>query len=228
MTTTTLTFLLLLGGGVAFILSGIKNRPGLGILAGLALALITVWRNGWDAGTLGLTPPGSWTRTLLLGFVLGGIIQFLAATLLDPGLERMTETAQDHSTLEGIRENWLAAAGTIAAAWIMGGLMEEIVFRGFWMSQAATIAGTGGWGIAILLLTSAALFGTAHWYQDVSGVLATGTVGLVLGGLFIGSGYNLWLPIFTHGFIDTFGILFMATGVDERLQHLVWGKETRP
>ncbi len=48
---------------------------------------------------------------------------------------------------------------------------------------------------------------------------------LLLGGLFIGSGYNLWLPIFTPGCIDTAGILFMAAGRDERLKIVVWGKE---
>jgi len=83
--------------------------------------------------------------------------------------------------------------------------------------------GEAAGGTAATLLISAVLFGTAHWYRDISSVLATGLVGLALGGLFIGSGFKLWLHIFTHGFIDTFGILFMSAGVDEKLEQLAWG-----
>ena len=42
-----------------------------------------------------------------------------------------------------------------------------------------------------------------------------------------GSDRSLWLVIFTHGFIDTFGIGLIALGIDERIQDRIW-KNKKP
>jgi len=65
----------------------------------------------------------------------------------------------------------------------------------------------------------------AHWYQGPGGALSTGIVGLLLGALFIWSGKNLWLLIFSHGFIDTIGIALISVDGDKFLRRVLWGKE---
>ena len=71
------------------------------------------------------------------------------------------------------------------------------------------------------MIISSVLFGLAHWYQGKSGVLSTGIVGAVLGILFIASGFNLWLPILTHGFIDTVGLFLIYVNADKTLKERV-------
>jgi membrane protease YdiL (CAAX protease family) len=58
-------------------------------------------------------------------------------------------------------------------------------------------------------------------------MLSTGTIGAILGIIFILSDSNLWPVIFTHGFIDTFGIGLIALGIDERIQDRIW-KNKKP
>jgi membrane protease YdiL (CAAX protease family) len=57
------------------------------------------------------------------------------------------------------------------------------------------------------------VFGVAHAYQSVTGVLDTALAGMVLGLLYLFSGRNLWLPILTHGIIDTIGFLLIYAGL---------------
>jgi membrane protease YdiL (CAAX protease family) len=96
--------------------------------------------------------------------------------------------------------------------------LEEIIFRGYMMGEIARLIGTSQLALAVNLMLSSVLFGLAHWYQGKSGALSTGIIGALLGMLFITSGFNLWLPILTHGFIDTIGLLLVYLNADRFLK----------
>jgi membrane protease YdiL (CAAX protease family) len=51
------------------------------------------------------------------------------------------------------------------------------------------------------VLLAAAIFGLGHAYQGPKGILKTGLVGLVLGGLFALTG-SLWAPMLVHVVMD--------------------------
>jgi uncharacterized protein len=72
-------------------------------------------------------------------------------------------------------------------------------------------------GTIINLAFGSVLFGIAHWYQGKSGALSTGLIGLLIGVIFVVGGYNLWLPILIHGFIDTFGLVLVYLNADRYL-----------
>lgn len=59
--------------------------------------------------------------------------------------------------------------------------------------------------------------------QRQSRVLSTGIIGCVLGIIFILSDFNLWLAIFTHGFIDTIGTELISIDGDKIIRDKVWG-----
>ena len=46
-------------------------------------------------------------------------------------------------------------------------------------------------------------------------------MGFLFGVIYLASGRDLWLVILTHGFVDTFGLLLIYSGVDRRLRTLV-------
>jgi uncharacterized protein len=48
----------------------------------------------------------------------------------------------------------------------------------------------------------AALFGWLHAYQNAFGIAITGTIGLIMGVLFLVCGRNLWPLIIGHGLYD--------------------------
>jgi CAAX protease family protein len=62
-------------------------------------------------------------------------------------------------------------------------------------------------------VVSSALFGLAHAYQGVSGMVATGLTGLLFAGVYLATGRNLWAAIIAHGSLDTTGFVLMYFGV---------------
>ena len=50
--------------------------------------------------------------------------------------------------------------------------------------------------------------------------MSTGLAGLVLGGMFLAAGFNLWLPILAHGAVDTLALLLIYSNRDLALKHL--------
>ena len=217
-----LTTLLIAALTAAVALSGIKKKPGFGILAAVLVTGAWLWRGGWDFAALGLSPPASWTNTILLGLFLGLAIQLLSTIFLEPWLETMTGHAQDLSQLDAVKDSWLTVAAALLASWVMAGFLEEVIFRGFLITTLRDLLGGGALATAFGLAVSTVLFGLSHGYQEISGVIATGFVGLLLGLLFLAGGSNLWLVIFTHGFIDTAGILLLATDNNQTLKTLFW------
>ena len=69
--------------------------PNLGVIVGwgfLLLALLLCVRRGSFA-EIGFRRPASWSRTVVLGFGLGAIIQLMYCVVVDPLIERITGSA---------------------------------------------------------------------------------------------------------------------------------------
>jgi len=204
-------------------LTSFKRSPGLGvILAMLAIAALT-WSRGEGLAGLGFVQPESWLATLLLSMGLGLILALASTLLIEPLTDRLAGTAIDHSLFDGIRGNLPGLLKLLLLVWVLVAFLEEIIFRGFLMLELARWLGKGAGGLAINLLFTSVLFGIAHWYQGRSGALSTGLVGLLIGVIFIAGGYNLWLPVLTHGFIDTFGLALVYLNGDRYLKRRVRG-----
>ena len=68
-------------------------------------------------------------------------------------------------------------------------------------------------GTCIAVLGSALIFGAIHGYQGITGIADNVLTGMLLGVLYLVGRRNLWLPILTHGAIDTVGLLLIFTGL---------------
>lgn len=79
---------------------------------------------------------------------------------------------------------------------VTAGICEEWLFRGYLLALLEPTTGT-----AAAVGISAALFGLAHAYQGVGGILKTGLVGLAMGGLAWATG-SIWAPILIHAAAD--------------------------
>lgn len=81
---------------------------------------------------------------------------------------------------------------------ISAGICEEVVFRAWLLDVLHNYAGVSGYA---LVGVAAAVFGLAHYYQGMLGVVFTGVLGLLFCGLYFASG-TLLLPIALHAIID--------------------------
>jgi uncharacterized protein len=203
------------------IATSVRGVPGIGVIAGMVIAgcVLVLRRHALHA--IGLTRPASWTRTLLLSVAFGVIIQFGSLMVLEPLVQRITSSPVDVSVLDSIRGNFGALLLFLALVWVVVVFVEEMLFRGFLMTELRGLLGSGGIGLTANLLLVSTVFGLAHWYQGPSGVLTTGLVGGVLGFMFIRTGFNLWLPILVHGVINTVGLTLIYLDVDQYLTSLL-------
>ena len=85
-----------------------------------------------------------------------------------------------------------------AAMAISAGICEEIVFRGWLLSTLHSELRLDG---TVLVLVAAALFGLAHSYQGITGMILTAFAGAVFCALYVATG-SLLVPIALHILID--------------------------
>jgi CAAX protease family protein len=85
-----------------------------------------------------------------------------------------------------------------AAVAVSAGICEEIVFRGWLLSTLHNPVGLGG---TALILVAAAIFGLAHAYQRITGIVLTTLAGALFCVLYIKTG-SLLAPILLHIVID--------------------------
>jgi len=214
---------LVLGVSALLVATGLTKRPGLGVLGALLIVGFTLWLRGDGPAALGFGFPDAWWRTVLLALGLGVAIQLLSVALVEPWAERWTGEAHDHAIVDGVRGSWRAFGLWMLVVWLLVAPLEEVVFRGFLMTETARLLGTSPWATATNVVLGAAVFGLAHGYQGRSGVLSTGVAGALLGLVFVASGFDLWLAILTHGFIDTVGIALIAAGGDRVIRRRLTG-----
>lgn len=176
-------------------------------------ALLLWWRGpGWQA--VGLGRPASLRRTVAISLLVGVGYQLFGTFAIEPVIARLT-TGQlpDGSIFRSVVGDERQLAYWVALSWILAGLTEEIAFRGWIMTRLAEVGrfSTGAW--VIVVVASSALFGALHAYQGVSGMVANGFTGLVLAGVYLGTGRNLWAAIGTHGVLDTAGFILIYLGL---------------
>ena len=217
-----ISILLILLTSALLVVTGLKKQPGLGVIGALIVIILATWLRGRNLASLGLSTPGNWLTTILLGLALGALLQLISVAIVEPLSERLTHTPHDLSLLANVKGNWKAFLQWMLMVWILVALLEECVYRGFLMHETAWLLGTSALPTIINVLSSSAVFGLSHGYQGRSGILSTGVIGILLAIIFVWNGYNLWLLIFTHGFIDTVGIGLIALDWDKRFRHLIW------
>nr|WP_240942262.1 CPBP family intramembrane glutamic endopeptidase [Planosporangium thailandense] len=97
-------------------------------------------------------------------------------------------------------ERWHALAVAVGA-----GVSEELAFRGLLIATGVALFGVSPYVAAAALIV---LFGVAHLYQGVGGMVGTALVGALLTGLYLASG-SLLLPIVLHVVIDIRSLLLV-------------------
>jgi len=218
--------LIILVVSILLIYTGLKKQPGLGIIGAVIIIVLHLMIRDVSLAEIGFQFPENWLMTIGFGLGLGLIIQLLSVVLIEPLSEKITRSKHDHSVIGSVKGNWKAFLQWMIMVWILVAVIEEGIYRGYLMTEIRNILGVGILALTINLVFTSLVFGLSHGYQGTSGMLSTGIVGAILGIIFILSDFNLWLVIFTHGFIDTIGIGLIAVGGDEYVQKKIWKQRT--
>jgi membrane protease YdiL (CAAX protease family) len=161
---------------------------------------------------VGLRRPDRWLTTIGLALLIGIGYQALDIILIAPIMNKLTGEAIDLSLFNDLEGNLFLLFFFLAVSWTEAAFIEELFFRGYLFNRITDLFGKGRLGVSLALIGTSLLFGAAHAYQGISGVVDTALAGLLLGLLYLHARRNLWLPILTHGIIDTIGFLFIYFG----------------
>jgi membrane protease YdiL (CAAX protease family) len=160
------------------------------------------FRNGgWK--TVGLERPKSWKRTALFVVGAAAVRILLGVFLTDPISARIWPPEKTSSVISRAHGDWKAMLVALLIVWTFASFGEELGYRGYLLNRGAEVGNRSTIAYWISMLAVAVLFGYGHWYKGPGAILDSGTAGLVLGGAYLLSRRNLWVPVLAHGLIDT-------------------------
>lgn len=137
-----------------------------------------------------------------LAVVILAVVAFAASGALVQSLWEPT-VAADMSRYTFLEGNLGMLLLTLAGAYIVSSMGEEIIYRGFLMTRVAEFGGGGKAAWCAALVVGAVIFGLAHYAWGPVGMVQTGFMGLVLGGAYLVVGRNLWVCVLAHACMDT-------------------------
>lgn len=202
--------------------SGLRNRPGLGIILALLVIAVLAWSRPAGLGQFGFGQQQSWAGIIAIALLMGSAIALLALAVIEPAAEAITGQPHDVSIVEGVRGDVVSLIRWLVLIWLLVAPLEELIFRGFMMTELMRLLGIAPWSLAATLALSSLVFGLAHAYQGPSGAISATVLGLLIGVLFIASSFNLWLVILIHGVIDTVQLLLMSLNMDRRIRQTIF------
>jgi membrane protease YdiL (CAAX protease family) len=162
---------------------------------------------------VGLKRPDKWLQTIGLSLLIGVGYQVLDAVVISPVLQSLTGKSVDLSQFSFVKGSLPALLLFLIVTWTEAAFIEEMFFHSYFFNRLTDFTGNDRIGVIIALFVGSLIFGAAHIYQGMTGVLDTFLAGLMLGLLYIFARRNLWLPILTHGILDTIGFIILFSGL---------------
>ena len=138
----------------------------------------------------------NWWWSIGIGLVVGVGSAFTIDPVVEEVAAQLTGEQVDLSNLAAVHGNFAAYLQLLAIALIFGGIIEEVINRGFLIGWGSSVLGDRS-ALPLVLLTAIA-FGLAHAWQGPAGMISTGVGGLVLGLVYYFCDRKLLPAIITH------------------------------
>jgi hypothetical protein len=176
-------------------------RPILGFVA----ATVLLARRGESWKSLGLRKPDNvWIA--IAGALALYAVNWALSQWAVPFIAEIVEPRPQPSFMGYVRGNLNAFLMWIAIGWIVGGFMEEALFRGFLLTRVSQLFTNRGVGLAAGVVAQALLFGALHLYAGGFAFIFASTLALASGVFYLLLGRNLWPLIAVHGAWNTVAI----------------------
>jgi membrane protease YdiL (CAAX protease family) len=166
---------------------------------------------GWTVA--GLKRPKSWQRLVGMAFLAALVLQAGGELLIQPLAHRIWPDPEHvSSAIATQRFDWISALRNLVLVWVFAAFGEELGYRGYLLNRAADLGNRSRLAFLVAMVYVAVLFGFGHFYKGPAGVVDSTYSGLVLGGVYLIAGRNLWAPILAHGISDTVAVVAFFMG----------------
>lgn len=201
---------------VAFVMVVVADAMGFVPITQTIFLVPLIWvllrsrSEGWS--TIGFQRPGNSRLAIVLGVLVGVLLETFAVFVTTPGISALFGVEPDYSALKSVQGNLKLLLVFLGLSWVIAAFGEEICFRGFLMKRLAQVFGETRTAWVASLLLSSVLFGWGHTEQGVSGWVQEGLSGLWLGILFLATKRNLAVPIVAHGVSNSLAFVLIYLG----------------
>ena len=193
--------------------------------ANLALAplgaVLVLWWARWSCtpwSELGFVRPRSVARDLALGVVLGVALKLVTKAVELPLLGADPINHAFHF----ITGNPPALLGMVFASIVVGGVGEEIVYRGFLFERLRMLFGRSPLVTVLIVVLTSAFFSSIHYpEQGLAGSEQAVVTGLVFGTIFAATG-RIWTVMVAHAAYDLTAIVIIYFDLEATVAHLVF------
>ena len=135
-----------------------------------------------------------------LAFVFA-IAAFVLGSIVMANITGIPESA-DMSSYNFLSGNLPMLLLALTGVFIASSFGEELVYRGFLMTQIAKITGENKHAWVLAVVISSIVFGLVHYDWGLMGIVQTTFMGAALALSWLKANKNLWVVIFAHAYMD--------------------------
>lgn len=183
---------------------------GSGMLLLFLFANLSLWVRGVHWEELGLHRPAHWGRALALAASGGLGYQAITLTAVTPLLLRLTGESLDPVSMSSLQGGPVNLIISLLITWGWTVPLEEMAFRGYFAGRVSDLLEGRKGRVAAALALTALVYGLSHLAQGWTAAVDTALFGLVLGGVYLAAGRNLWAAMIAHalGSALAFGLIY--------------------
>lgn len=186
---------------------------------GALLVLVWVWLSKTSWADVGFGRPKNWPAILLIGIAGGILLKFVQKAILMPLLGAPAINPYFHF-IEG---NPSAMMRMLVASVLIGGIGEEIFYRGYLFERLGRRWGQSTTAKAAMVAVTSLLFAIVHYpEQGVAGAQQAAFTGLTFGTIYAISG-RLWLPMMVHATYNITAVLMIYWGLETAVSRSLFG-----
>jgi membrane protease YdiL (CAAX protease family) len=178
----------------------------------LLLGWISLRVRGLRWRDVGFSRYRSWPVTIAIGLGLGALTEAFQLLVTQPILAKLIGRQPDLELFRMLTGNLKVTLLFIAFSWTLAAFGEEMVWRGYLMNRVADVGGRtrAAWLFSLVIVNM--VFGVAHGYQRLTGLIEEGIAGVLLGLMYLRTGRNLCVPIIAHGVANTIDMILIFFG----------------
>jgi len=178
----------------------------------LLFGWLSLWvrKIGWRG--VGLKLYRNWRTSIALGVAGGLFLEALELLVTQPLLVKWLGKQPDLEVFRALHGNVKWTLLALAGTWTLAAFGEEMVYRGYLMNRVADLFNRTRTAWVVSLFAVHIVFGLAHAYQGITGIIEASLDGVLLGLMYLGTGRNLAVPIIAHGVGDSIDFLLIFLG----------------
>jgi membrane protease YdiL (CAAX protease family) len=140
----------------------------------------------------------------MLVFAAAWSVFQLALTM--PIANHLSGQEQDLSDFKDLQGNIGMLVALLLLSWTLAAVGEEVAYRGYLQTRMRQLFGSGTGGLIAAIVATSVLFGIAHTYQGVIGIIIV-TLDAIAFSVVRYHYKTLWAAVLAHGFNNTIGFL---------------------